>query len=85
VSHLVLFGETAGLIESQISNLKSQISNSECQVHRAGTLENAVKIAASLAQTGDVVLLSPGGTSFDAFKDFAERGAKFAEYVNGLK
>jgi UDP-N-acetylmuramoylalanine--D-glutamate ligase len=98
VSHLVLFGEMAGLVESQISNVKhqhlqgsaaqvqaSQIVNSGCQVLAAGTLENAVKVAASLAQPGDVVLLSPGGTSFDAFKDFAERGSKFAEYVNGLE
>jgi UDP-N-acetylmuramoylalanine-D-glutamate ligase len=30
------------------------------------------------------VLLSPGGTSFDAFKDFAERGDRFIEVVNGL-
>ena len=32
---------------------------------------------------GDVVLLSPGGTSYDAFKDFAERGDGFRGYVNG--
>ena len=46
---------------------------------------NAVKLAAQAARAGDVVLLSPGGTSFDAFKDFAERGDKFAEYVNALE
>jgi UDP-N-acetylmuramoylalanine--D-glutamate ligase len=84
VSHLVLFGEMAELVKSQISKIKSQIADSGCQVHEAGTLEDAVKVAASLAQPGDAVLLSPGGTSFDAFKDFAERGEKFAECVNGL-
>jgi len=31
-----------------------------------------------------VVLLSPGGTSFDAFRDFAERGMRFREWVNQL-
>jgi UDP-N-acetylmuramoylalanine--D-glutamate ligase len=31
-----------------------------------------------------VVLLSPGGTSFDAFRDFAERGARFKELVQQL-
>jgi UDP-N-acetylmuramoylalanine-D-glutamate ligase len=31
------------------------------------------------------VLLSPGGTSFDAFRDFAERGARFKELVRGLQ
>jgi UDP-N-acetylmuramoylalanine--D-glutamate ligase len=54
-------------------------------VHEAGTLGNAVKVAAQAARSGDVVLLAPGGTSFDAFKDFAERGDKFAEYVNALE
>jgi UDP-N-acetylmuramoylalanine--D-glutamate ligase len=92
VSHLVLFGEMAELVESQILNLKSQTpalragaSVSNLKVHEAGTLENAVELAAQLAQPGDVVLLSPGGTSFDAFKDFAERGDRFAEIVKGLE
>jgi UDP-N-acetylmuramoylalanine--D-glutamate ligase len=48
------------------------------------TLEQAVAAAARLAQAGDVVLLSPGGTSFDAFRDFAERGDRFKELVREL-
>jgi len=83
VSHLILFGEMADLVKSHISNLRSPISTPE--VHEPGTLENAVKVAAQVAQPGEVVLLAPGGTSFDAFKDFAERGDKFAELVNELE
>jgi UDP-N-acetylmuramoylalanine--D-glutamate ligase len=83
VSHLILFGEMADLVESQISDLKSSVSRLE--VHEAGTLENAVNVAAQVAQRGDVVLLAPGGTSFDAFKDFAQRGDTFAEYVSTLE
>jgi UDP-N-acetylmuramoylalanine--D-glutamate ligase len=48
------------------------------------TMEQAVEAAANLAQSGDVVLLSPGGTSFDAFQDFAERGDRFKELVGDL-
>jgi UDP-N-acetylmuramoylalanine--D-glutamate ligase len=82
VSQVVLFGEMTQLVKSQISSINSQ---SGCRVHEAGTLERAVKVAAQVAQAGDVVLLSPGGTSFDAFKDFAERGDRFVEMVNGLE
>ena len=85
VSHLVLFGEMTELVKSQISNVKSQMPNTRCQIDEAGTLGSAVKVAAQVARAGDVVLLAPGGTSFDAFKDFAERGDKFAEYVNALE
>jgi UDP-N-acetylmuramoylalanine--D-glutamate ligase len=53
-------------------------------VTQEGTLEEAVEAAARLARPGDVVLLSPGGTSFDAFRDFAERGDRFKELVREL-
>jgi UDP-N-acetylmuramoylalanine--D-glutamate ligase len=37
-----------------------------------------------IAERGDIVLLSPGGTSLDEFKNFEERGRVFAEYVQKL-
>lgn len=37
-----------------------------------------------IAKPGDIVLLSPGGTSLDEFKNFEERGRVFAEYVQKL-
>ena len=82
VSHLVLFGEMADLVESQIT---LHAPRSALCVHRAGILEDAVKMAVQLAEPGAVVLLSPGGTSFDAFRDFAERGDRFAEHVSRLE
>ncbi|MBN1678678.1 MAG: UDP-N-acetylmuramoyl-L-alanine--D-glutamate ligase [Anaerolineae bacterium] len=48
------------------------------------TLDEAVTRAHQVAQPGDVVLLSPGGTSYDAYVDFAARGAHFRELVHGL-
>ena len=53
-------------------------------VTRVKTLDEAVAKAASLAQAGDVVLLSPGGTSYDAYIDFVERGEHFRQLVMGL-
>ena len=47
-------------------------------------LHEAVLQAAAVAETGDVVLLSPGGTSFDEFKDFEERGERFRTWVQEL-
>jgi len=86
---LVLFGEAAPLIEEHVATARTDVRSSvepgvlECVV-KAGTLQSAVEIAAKRALPGDVVLLSPGGTSFDAFSDFAERGMRFREWVNQL-
>lgn len=46
--------------------------------------DEAVMAAASLAESGDIVLLSPACASFDRFKDFAERGNYFKEIVRKL-
>lgn len=48
------------------------------------TLAEAVKRAAMLARPGDAVLLSPACSSFDQFKDYAERGRIFQELVRKL-
>jgi UDP-N-acetylmuramoylalanine--D-glutamate ligase len=55
------------------------------QISHAGTLQQAVELAARLAQPGDVVLLSPGGTSFDAYRDFVARGDHFRQLVRALE
>ncbi|MBQ4561793.1 MAG: UDP-N-acetylmuramoyl-L-alanine--D-glutamate ligase [Clostridia bacterium] len=46
--------------------------------------EAAVRLASSIASEGDVVILSPGCTSFDAFPNFMARGNKFKEIVRSL-
>ena len=49
--------------------------------HRDETLERAVAHAVGLAQTGDVVLLSPACASYDQFDDFEQRGEAFRSLV----
>jgi len=51
---------------------------------RVDGLEEAVQHAAASAEAGDVVLLSPGCTSFDDFTDASARGDRFRELVKGL-
>jgi UDP-N-acetylmuramoylalanine--D-glutamate ligase len=84
VAHLVLFGEAAGLIEEAMHNTEPS-GDQACQIHRTGTLEGAVELAQQVARPGDVVLLSPGGTSFDAYPDFVARGEHFKRLVNALE
>ena len=48
-------------------------------------LDSAVFKAHQLAVRGDVVLLSPAGSSFDMFRDYRERGERFREIVHGLE
>ena len=55
--------------------------NSAVPCTRATTLADAVDKAQALAQSGDVVLLSPGCSSFDMFKSFEDRGDQFRELV----
>ncbi|MBI3764588.1 MAG: UDP-N-acetylmuramoyl-L-alanine--D-glutamate ligase [Chloroflexi bacterium] len=78
VKHLIVFGEARGLIESAVR------SEGYAAITLRERMADAVTAAARIAQSGDVVLLAPGGTSFDEFVDFAERGVKFREMVKAL-
>lgn len=78
VDHVVIFGEAGEMIQKTVSTVAGERG---VDVRRAQTLREAVTLAAEVASAGDVVLLSPGGTSFDEFKDFAERGEAFRKWV----
>ena len=54
------------------------------EVVKAGTLENAVKLAGESATPGDVVLLAPACASFDQFDSYEHRGRVFKEQVRRL-
>jgi UDP-N-acetylmuramoylalanine--D-glutamate ligase len=51
---------------------------------QASDIEEAVVLASQIALPGDVVLLSPGCSSFDMFTNYAERGEAFARVVEAL-
>ena len=74
---VVVLGEMADRIEA--------IWKSRLPVANAGwSLEKAVELACGLAQPGDVVLFSPGTSSFDMFKNYADRGNQFRALVHAL-
>jgi UDP-N-acetylmuramoylalanine--D-glutamate ligase len=85
VRHLVLFGEAAGLIASAVAAVDRDARPAHrVQMHHCRTLDEAVEVAARVARPGDIVLLSPGGTSFDAYRDFEERGEHMRQLVQAL-
>ena len=54
------------------------------QIELVATLSEAVEHAARAARPGDTVLLSPACSSFDQFKDYAQRGNVYKELVRAL-
>ena len=78
--HIIAFGRDGDIVVETVKKLTGSTS----AVTRVQTLEEAVELAASMAQSGDVVLLSPGGTSYDAYPDFVARGNHFRQLVMAL-
>ncbi|MDP9148624.1 MAG: UDP-N-acetylmuramoyl-L-alanine--D-glutamate ligase [Myxococcota bacterium] len=54
-------------------------------VIRAGSMNEAVRLGASLAVPGDAVLMSPACSSFDMFRDYEHRAAEFVSAVRDLE
>ena len=80
---VIAFGEARSIISDALAQ---RPPNSRLQaLIPVPDLPAAVQEAARLAQPGDVVLLSPGGTSFDAYRDFAARGQHFRDLVANLR
>jgi UDP-N-acetylmuramoylalanine--D-glutamate ligase len=78
---VVFFGEAAGLLADVFAALPNDRGVS---LQRAETLDEAVDVAHLSAQPGDVVLLSPACTSYDAYDNFERRGEHFRDLVSKL-
>jgi UDP-N-acetylmuramoylalanine--D-glutamate ligase len=82
VDRLILFGEAASKIHAHMQGVAER--ERPLSIEICPGLEEAVQAAARVARAGDVVLLAPGGTSFDEFIDFEERGERFRALVLAL-
>jgi UDP-N-acetylmuramoylalanine--D-glutamate ligase len=80
VAGVVLFGEAGDLIRSALD----QTGYPTERIKMSTSIQSAVQAALELAAPGHVVLLSPGCTSNDMFRDFVERGQVFAAAVRQL-
>jgi UDP-N-acetylmuramoylalanine--D-glutamate ligase len=76
VKAVVLIGEAADKINAALGDITGTFT--------AADLREAVTLSRSMAQRGDVVLLSPACASFDMFRDFEDRGRQFKEIVTEL-
>lgn len=74
---VVVIGEAASAIARAVSD--------RLPVSAAKTMSDAVRVARSLAKSGDAVLLSPACSSFDMFKDYKHRGDEFVRAVREIE
>jgi len=73
---VILMGKDAPLLEQALRGI--------VPLYLANYIDDAVLCAANVAKTGDTVLLSPACASLDQYKNYAERGHKFAAAVMAL-
>lgn len=86
------FDEIAPLVAERahcailIGEMKDRIAASwaATPTQKAATLDEAVALARAAARPGDVVLFSPGTSSFDMFRNYGERGNQFKDAVKAL-
>jgi UDP-N-acetylmuramoylalanine--D-glutamate ligase len=76
---VVVIGEASDRIAGALAEVAPNLP-----VERVGSLADAVAAARRLARPGDAVVLSPACSSFDMFRNYAERGDAFRAAVDRL-
>lgn len=79
IKHLVVFGETAKIIETTARKMGYE------SVSLVNDLDQAVDTAFSLTSSGDAILLSPACASWDMYPSFEHRGDHFRECFESLR
>ncbi len=74
VGQVICFGQEA-------QQLRKACTVMHIPVQITKTLENAFELAVKIAKPRDYILLSPGGSSFDLFSNYKERGKRFKELI----
>ena len=76
VKNLILVGEAKERLNRTIGDFS--------ETFIIGTFEEAVLLAYQKSRSGDIILLSPGCSSYDMFQNFEERGNYFKELIKKL-
>jgi UDP-N-acetylmuramoylalanine--D-glutamate ligase len=85
VNYIIGFGNAGSMIIEAVQDRSAyrRLPAPSCAVVQR--LDEAVHLAAQIAEPNTVVLLSPGGTSYDAYKNFEERGEHFRQLVHAAQ
>lgn len=77
VKKIIVLGQAANKMQEELKD--------SFLISRAESLEDAILQAKTFAKAGEAVLLSPGCSSFDMFRDYAHRGEEFKRHVHDLQ
>jgi UDP-N-acetylmuramoylalanine--D-glutamate ligase len=83
IKELILIGATKEKIKAVFDKLEEE-KGIKIEIKMTNSLEDAVSLARDIAESGDIVTLSPACASFDMYPNFAVRGNKFKELVERL-
>lgn len=81
LEHTIKYIITFGAESASLQQAAQHYAIPNCAVT---TLQEAVHYAYSIAQPGDQILLSPGGSSYDQFSDYKERGNQFKTIIQNI-
>ena len=81
INFLIGFGQSGPMIVRHVQERARFLQQKAPNCAVVQRLDEAVELAARVSGSNSVILLSPGGTSFDAYQDFEERGEHFRQLV----